>query len=118
MKKMIYVLVVALVSSVLWVGSVIYVNYTSIELRGEILGSENIYQFLSRGMLDEVKLTIQEDSKSKEVAFDILEPIEPYFSKVGFEKVVEKIKENLIVAPEEFHQLQNDAVIREVESSN
>lgn len=118
MKKMIYVLVVALISSILWVGSVIYISYTSVELRTEVLGSENIYQFLSRGMLDEVKLTVQEDSKSKEVAFDVLEPIEPYFSKVGFEKVVEKIKENLIVAPEEFHRLQNDAVIREVESLN
>ncbi len=117
LRKTVWALGVMLVSAVLWVGVNIYLSYTTTELRGELLGSENIYEFLSKGMLDEVKVTIEEDETFpvEGLSADLLEPIEPYFSKIAFEKIIEKIDEELIVSPEEFHQLQNEAVMRNVE---
>ena len=120
LRKMVLVLMVILISTVLWVGMVIYLNYNTVELRGELLGSENIYEFLSKGMLDEVKVSVEDDESLPvdDLPVDFLKPIEPYFSKTGFEKVVEKINRNLIILPDEFHQLQNEAVMKEVEESN
>ncbi len=117
LKKMILVFAVILISAVLWVGTEIYLGFTSTQLRGELLGSETVYQFLSKGMLDEVTVSVidEENMPVDGVAVDILEPIDPHFSMIGFEKVVEKIKENLIVSPEEFHKLQAEAVMRGVE---
>jgi hypothetical protein len=117
LRKMIIVLVVILITSVIWVGTNIYLSYNSAELRGELLGSENIYEFLSKGMLDEVKITVseKEDLEIEGFTVDLLEPIEPYFSKIAFEKIVEKIEKDLIVSPLEFHNLQNDAVMRSFE---
>ena len=40
------VLIVVLISTVLWVGLVIFLNLASSELRTELLRSENVYQFL------------------------------------------------------------------------
>ncbi len=114
-RKMTFVLIILLVSVILWVGASMYINYNSVDLKAEILGSENIYQFLSKGMLEEVEITV-EDSQGlpvEDAAPDLLAPIEPYFNKAGFEKVIEKIEENLIVPPSEFHELQNDAVMKE-----
>ncbi len=118
LRKMVLILAVALLTTVLWVGSSIYLSYTQTELRGELLGSKNIYEFLTKGMLDEVKITVEEDEKLPvdELSVDLLEPIEPYFSKIAFEKVVERIETKLIVPPVEFHQLQNEAVMRGVET--
>jgi hypothetical protein len=117
LRKMIIVLVVILITSVIWFGTNIYLSYNSAELRGELLGSENIYEFLSKGMLDEVKITVseKEDLEIEGFTVDLLEPIEPYFSKIAFEKIVEKIEKDLIVSPLEFHNLQNDAVMRSFE---
>ncbi len=118
LRKMLLVLVVILITSVLWVGSSIYLSYTQTELRGELLGSENIYEFLSKGMLDEVKITVEDDKRLLvgELSVDLLEPIDPYFSKMAFEKIVEKIETELIVPPVEFHQLQNEAIMKSVET--
>jgi hypothetical protein len=111
-KSAVPVLIVVFASVVLWVASVIYLSYSSVELRGELLGSENVYKFLSTGMLDEVKITAhKEDHLPEGVSVDLLEKIDPYFTKVGLEDVLGKTKENLRVAPEEFHKLKNDAVI-------
>jgi len=117
LRKMVFVFAVVLITTVLWVGSSIYLSYTQTELRGELLGSENIYEFLTKGMLDEVKIMVEDDESLPldELSVDLLEPIEPYFSKMAFEKIVEKIDTELIVPPVEFHQLQNEAVMRGVE---
>lgn len=117
LRKTVFALGVMLVSVVLWVGINLYLSYTTTELRGELLGSENIYEFLSKGMLDEVKITVQEDESLPVdgLSVDLLEPIDPYFSKIAFEKIVEKIDTELIVSPLEFHQLQSDAVTRSLE---
>ncbi len=114
LRKMIFVLGVMLISSVLWLGTIIYLNYSSIELRGEILGSENVYQFLSRGMLDEVKVTVEDDESMpvEGLTVDILEPIHSSFSTQALEKIMEKIEDELIVHPDEFHELQNEAVMQ------
>jgi hypothetical protein len=114
-RKMVYVLIILLVSTLLWVGASIYINYNSVELKADLLGSENIYQFLSKGMLDEVNIVIEDTDglPVQDSAPDLLDPIEPYFNKIGFEKVLEKIEEKLIVPPSEFHDLRNDAVMKE-----
>lgn len=115
LRKIVFALGVMLVSVVLWVGTSLYLSYTTTELRGELLGSENIYEFLSKGMLDEVKISVQEDDSLPVdgLSVDLLEPIDPYFSKIAFEKIIEKINAELIVPPAEFHQLQNEAVMRD-----
>ena len=111
------VLIVVLISTVLWVGLVIFLNLASSELRTELLRSENVYQFLSKGMLDEVKITVEEEDLEVEGAasVDLLEPIEPFFTMTGYESILEKIKVELLVPPKEFHDLQSDAVMREVD---
>ncbi len=115
LRKMVYVLVVVLISSILWVGTSIYLNYSTVSLKGELMRSKSIYEFLSKGMLEEVQITIEDEAGMpvEDIAPDFLEPIEPFFSRVGFDKVVERVKENLIVPPSEYHKLQNDAVMRE-----
>ena len=117
LRKMVLLFMVILITSVLWVGMSIYLSYTETQLRGEILGSENVYEFLSKGMLDEVKITIEDDESlpADGLSIDLLEPIEPYFPKTAFEKIMEKVEE-LIVSPAEFHQLQNEAVMRRIET--
>ena len=117
LRKMVLLFLVILITSVLWVGMSIYLSYTETQLRGEILGSENVYEFLSKGMLDEVKITIEDDESlpADGLSIDLLEPIEPYFPKTAFEKIMEKVEE-LIVSPAEFHQLQNEAVMRRIET--
>ncbi len=117
LRRLLLVLGVMLITSILWVGLNLYLSYTSTELKGELLGSENVYEFLSEGMLDEVKVTIEEakDTHVEGLTVDLLEPIEPYFSKIAFEKIIEKIDKELIVPPSEFHKLRNEAVMRGVE---
>jgi hypothetical protein len=117
LRKMIFVLAVILITSVIWVGTNVYLSYNSTELRGELLGSENIYDFLGKGMLEEVKITLEEEESVaiEGLTVDLLEPIEPYFSRIAFEKIVEKIETEFIVPPLEFHNLQNDAVMRSFE---
>lgn len=114
LRKLILVLGVMLISSILWLGTTLYLNYSSTELRGEILGSENVYQFLSRGMLDEVQVTLEDDETMpvEGLTMDILEPIHPTFSTNAFEKIMEKVEDELIVHPDEFHELQNEAVMK------
>ncbi len=114
LRKMVFVLGVLLVSSILWVGSIMYLNYSSTELRGEILGSENVYQFLSRGMLDEVQVTLEDDEKMpvEGLTVDLLEPIHSSFSTQTLEKIMEKVEDELIIHPDEFHELQNEAVMQ------
>ncbi len=117
LKNFKIVLIVILVSTTLWVGLVMFLNLTKSELKTELLRSENVYQFLSKGMLDEVKITVEEEDMGVEgsSSVDLLEPIEPFFSMVGYERIIKKIKDDLLVAPEEFHKLQSDAVIKETE---
>lgn len=117
LRKMVFVLFVVLITSVLWVGTTIYLGYTSTELRGELLGSENVYEFLSKGMLDEVQVHVEDDESMpvEGLTVNLLEPIDPYFSLVAFEKIMEKVGTELIVPPSEFHELQNEAVMKETE---
>ncbi len=95
LKRLIIVLVIALVLIFTWVGLIVYVNFSSVELKSEFLGG--------------MRVDVDVESESVNLA----QPINPYFNKSGFEKIVEKVEEELVVKPAEFHELQNKAVILE-----
>lgn len=103
-KNIVTILVSLLIVVVIWVGSVIYLNYSTVELKGDFLGLDVDYE---RTLIDEDMGLGQ----VQEVITEHLEPIEPEFNLRGFENYLERVEENLVVEPRIFHELQSEAVI-------
>lgn len=91
---------------VLWVGVSVYLTYTEVPIKGELLGFE--IDFIATRVDED--LGLEEDTR---VVIDFTHPIEPSFETEGLENVAERIEEELIVEPQVFHDLQSDAVLEE-----
>jgi hypothetical protein len=103
-RRMVAILFSLLIVVVIWVGLVIYLNHSTVELKGDFLGLEVDYE----------RTLVEEDmglGQAMEAITEHLKPIEPEFNLIGFENLLERIDDNLVVEPRIFHELQSEAVI-------
>lgn len=107
-SKITSILGMLLVVVIIWVGLVIYLNYSEIEIKGDFIGIDVDETYT---LVDD-ELDLGDNRVVTSLSLEMYtNHIDSDFDINGFNNLTSRIENALIIEPQIFHDLQSDAVI-------